>query len=200
MNKILFSRIFLFYYAIKYILFAGKPHNFTFDHAYWSHDPGDPKFVAQNMVFEDLGQDVVKNAFGGYNVCVFAYGQTGSGKTYTMMGSENDRFVRNLDFKGNVHRSYTIYIYIQMDYIHENKGTVDVISNDPHLEWYVRFTTVPFIIIMSNNEEDIFLLYTGNFLHCPYSVKPRKSLVYRNHFFKNILFFVRKKVISFILD
>ena len=40
----------------------------------------------------DLGQDVVKNAFDGYNVCVFAYGQTGSGKTYTMMGSENDRF------------------------------------------------------------------------------------------------------------
>ena len=39
----------------------------------------------------DLGQDVVKNAFDGYNVCVFAYGQTGSGKTYTMMGSENDR-------------------------------------------------------------------------------------------------------------
>ena len=36
-------------------------------------------------------QDVVKNAFDGYNVCVFAYGQTGSGKTYTMMGSEHDR-------------------------------------------------------------------------------------------------------------
>ena len=29
-------------------------------------------------------QDVVKNAFDGYNVCVFAYGQTGSGKTYTV--------------------------------------------------------------------------------------------------------------------
>lgn len=33
----------------------------------------------------------MKNAFDGYNVCVFAYGQTGSGKTYTMMGSEHDR-------------------------------------------------------------------------------------------------------------
>jgi len=68
-----------------------KPHNFAFDHAYWSHDPGDKNFVAQDMVFTDLGQDVVKNAFDGYNVCVFAYGQTGSGKTYTMMGSESDR-------------------------------------------------------------------------------------------------------------
>ena len=27
---------------------------------------------------------MVKNAFDGYNVCVFAYGQTGSGKTFTM--------------------------------------------------------------------------------------------------------------------
>eukprot|EP00092_Neocalanus_flemingeri_P022935 GFUD01024866.1.p1 GENE.GFUD01024866.1~~GFUD01024866.1.p1 ORF type:complete len:1003 (-),score=283.83 GFUD01024866.1:228-3236(-) len=68
-----------------------KPHNFAFDHAYWSHDPGDKQFVAQDKVFTDLGQDVVKNAFDGYNVCVFAYGQTGSGKTYTMMGSESDR-------------------------------------------------------------------------------------------------------------
>jgi len=68
-----------------------KPHNFAFDHAYWSHDPGDKAFVAQDQVFTDLGQDVVQNAFDGYNVCVFAYGQTGSGKTYTMMGSESDR-------------------------------------------------------------------------------------------------------------
>jgi len=68
-----------------------KPHNFAFDHAYWSHDPGDKQFVAQDTVFTDLGEDVVKNAFAGYNVCVFAYGQTGSGKTYTMMGSEADR-------------------------------------------------------------------------------------------------------------
>jgi len=68
-----------------------KPHNFTFDHAYWSHDPGDKMFVAQDRVFTDLGQDVVQNAFDGYNVCVFAYGQTGSGKTYTMMGSDSDR-------------------------------------------------------------------------------------------------------------
>ena len=73
--------------------YLGKPHNFTFDHAYWSHDPGDRSFVPQDQVFMDLGQDVVKNAFDGYNVCVFAYGQTGSGKTYTMMGSENDRWI-----------------------------------------------------------------------------------------------------------
>ena len=111
-----------YFITIKYIWFTGKPHNFTFDHAYWSHDPGDPKFVAQNMVFEDLGQDVVKNAFGGYNVCVFAYGQTGSGKTYTMMGSENDRFVRNLDFKGNV-KDYFFVFTVATQYTYTYKWT-----------------------------------------------------------------------------
>ena len=57
-----------------------KPHNFTFDHAYWSHDPGDNHFVTQDKVFTDLGEDVVEQAFAGYNMCVFAYGQTGSGE------------------------------------------------------------------------------------------------------------------------
>ena len=75
----------------NYFIFSGKSHNFTFDHSYWSHDPKDRQFVGQETVFNDLGQDVVTNAFDGYNVCVFAYGQTGSGKTFTMMGCESDR-------------------------------------------------------------------------------------------------------------
>ena len=40
------------------------------------------------QVFSSLGEDMIKSAFEGYNVCVFAYGQTGSGKTHTMMGSQ----------------------------------------------------------------------------------------------------------------
>lgn len=40
------------------------------------------------QVFRDLGSDVLKAAFEGYNACVFAYGQTGSGKSYTMMGNQ----------------------------------------------------------------------------------------------------------------
>ena len=70
---------------------AAKGHKFSFDYAYSSHDPGDPGFVNQERVYDDLGMDVVDNAFSGYNACVFAYGQTGSGKTYTMMGTEEDR-------------------------------------------------------------------------------------------------------------
>lgn len=44
-------------------------------------------------MFEDVGVDVVQNAFSGYNACIFAYGQTGSGKSYTMMGSPENQGV-----------------------------------------------------------------------------------------------------------
>lgn len=46
--------------------------------------------VSCHQVYNDLGTDVVKSAFEGYNSCIFAYGQTGSGKTYTMMGHGGD--------------------------------------------------------------------------------------------------------------
>ena len=42
-------------------------------------------------MFKDLGTDVLKAAFEGYNACIFAYGQTGSGKTYSMMGSPDNQ-------------------------------------------------------------------------------------------------------------
>ncbi|KAL1430845.1 hypothetical protein MTO96_014705 [Rhipicephalus appendiculatus] len=63
---------------------------FTFDYSYWSVHPSDAHFVTQEQVFNDLGQEVVDNAFEGYNACIFAYGQTGSGKTFTMMGSSDN--------------------------------------------------------------------------------------------------------------
>ncbi|XP_066142639.1 kinesin-like protein Klp98A isoform X2 [Euwallacea fornicatus] len=64
---------------------------FTFDHSYWSHDDQSETFASQEMVYEDLGTEVVACAFEGYNACVFAYGQTGSGKTFTMMGSPDNQ-------------------------------------------------------------------------------------------------------------
>uniref|UniRef100_A0A8C9WR85 Kinesin family member 13B n=1 Tax=Scleropages formosus TaxID=113540 RepID=A0A8C9WR85_SCLFO len=45
------------------------------------------KFAGQEVVFHCLGENLLHNAFQGYNACIFAYGQTGSGKSYTMMGS-----------------------------------------------------------------------------------------------------------------
>lgn len=64
---------------------------FSFDHSYWSFHSEHPNYTSQEQIYYDLGQDVVDNAFDGYNSCVFAYGQTGSGKTFTMMGTPQDQ-------------------------------------------------------------------------------------------------------------
>ncbi|NXP47596.1 KI16B protein, partial [Heliornis fulica] len=67
-----------------------RTKTFTYDFSYFSADSKSPSFVCQEMVFKNLGTDVLKSAFEGYNACVFAYGQTGSGKSYTMMGNTGD--------------------------------------------------------------------------------------------------------------
>ncbi|NWR61125.1 KI16B protein, partial [Bucorvus abyssinicus] len=67
-----------------------RTKTFTYDFSYFSADSKNPSFVCQEMVFKNLGTDVLKSAFEGYNACVFAYGQTGSGKSYTMMGNAGD--------------------------------------------------------------------------------------------------------------
>ncbi|XP_058496217.1 kinesin-like protein KIF16B isoform X1 [Solea solea] len=67
-----------------------RTKTFTYDFSYDSSDSHSSKFVSQEKVFRDLGVDVLKAAFEGYNACVFAYGQTGSGKSYTMMGNPGD--------------------------------------------------------------------------------------------------------------
>ncbi|KAM6181716.1 stAR-related lipid transfer protein 9 [Erethizon dorsatum] len=60
---------------------------FSFDYCYWSVNPEDPQYASQDVVFQDLGTEVLSGAAKGYNICLFAYGQTGSGKTYTMLGT-----------------------------------------------------------------------------------------------------------------
>nr|XP_032815549.1 kinesin-like protein KIF13A isoform X2 [Petromyzon marinus] len=61
---------------------------FRFDYCFWSIDETNKeKFSGQDVVFQCLGEDLLDNAFDGYNACIFAYGQTGSGKSYTMMGT-----------------------------------------------------------------------------------------------------------------
>ncbi|CAJ1052893.1 kinesin-like protein KIF16B isoform X7 [Xyrichtys novacula] len=67
-----------------------RTKTFTYDFSYDSTDSKSATFVSQEKVFKDLGSDVLKAAFEGYNACVFAYGQTGSGKSYTMMGNPGD--------------------------------------------------------------------------------------------------------------
>uniref|UniRef100_A0A096MHV9 Kinesin motor domain-containing protein n=1 Tax=Poecilia formosa TaxID=48698 RepID=A0A096MHV9_POEFO len=64
---------------------------FSYDYCFDSVDADSPTFSSQEKIFKDLGSDVLKAAFDGYNACVFAYGQTGSGKSYTMMGNKVDK-------------------------------------------------------------------------------------------------------------
>jgi len=79
---------------------TGVKKKFTFDYSYWSHDGfvTDPetkmfvkdqpnsKYASQVLVFNDLGIEVLDNAFDGFHTCLFAYGQTGSGKSYSIFG------------------------------------------------------------------------------------------------------------------
>lgn len=67
-----------------------RAKTFTYDFSYDSSDGKNGSFVSQEKVFKDLGTDVLKAAFEGYNACIFAYGQTGSGKSHTMMGMPGD--------------------------------------------------------------------------------------------------------------
>merc|ERR1719340_508826 len=52
------------------------------------HHPDGEDLNKIPKVFTSVGEDILDNAFKGYNACIFAYGQTGSGKSYTMMGSQ----------------------------------------------------------------------------------------------------------------
>ncbi|XP_036410442.1 kinesin-like protein KIF1A isoform X6 [Megalops cyprinoides] len=63
--------------------------SFNFDFSYWSHtSPEDINYASQQIVYRDIGEEMLLHAFEGYNVCIFAYGQTGAGKSYTMMGRQ----------------------------------------------------------------------------------------------------------------
>lgn len=82
---------------------TGEVKKFSFDYSYWSHDgfdelpngvlvaqPGS-NYADQDRVFNDMGVEVLDNAFEGYHTCLFAYGQTGSGKSYSIFGYGENR-------------------------------------------------------------------------------------------------------------
>lgn len=75
---------------------APEPRTFNFDHSFWSHDPADPHFADQAMVYKAIGSVVMADALEGYHSCVFAYGQTGAGKSFSMMGGADQGEQRGL--------------------------------------------------------------------------------------------------------
>ncbi|CAF0777272.1 unnamed protein product, partial [Didymodactylos carnosus] len=67
------------------------PKTFSYDFCFDSMYANSSNYASQEHIFQTLGEEIIQNAFEGYNACVFAYGQTGSGKSFTMMGTHNDR-------------------------------------------------------------------------------------------------------------
>lgn len=67
-------------------------NKFSFDYCFDAacSDTSQPFAGNQQQVFDNLGLEVLTNAWNGYNASLFAYGQTGSGKSYSMMGSDAD--------------------------------------------------------------------------------------------------------------
>jgi kinesin family protein 1 len=45
---------------------------FTFDRSYWSGNKLDDHYADQELVYNDLGRELLDHAFDGYNCCIFA--------------------------------------------------------------------------------------------------------------------------------
>ena len=61
---------------------SGEKTTFTFDYIFDTTDLSKPTHADQKTVFASLGVDILRNAWDGYNACLFAYGQTGAGKSW----------------------------------------------------------------------------------------------------------------------
>lgn len=82
---------------LKDLTDEAKDRSFTFDFSFWSHNEfaedengffvaTSDKYADQRTVFDQVGREVLDNAWEGYHTCLFAYGQTGAGKSYSMVG------------------------------------------------------------------------------------------------------------------
>jgi chromosomal replication initiation ATPase DnaA len=59
-----------------------EEHNFIFDNVFDEN-------TTNKVLYTEVVQPLVLQAFKGVKITCFAYGQTGSGKTFTMMGAPN---------------------------------------------------------------------------------------------------------------
>ena len=71
-----------------------KTKSFTYDYIYQSD-------TTQENIFESIGKQVIKNAYNGYNSCVFAYGQTGCFAKGTSILLHNGKYINVEDIKLN---------------------------------------------------------------------------------------------------
>jgi hypothetical protein len=103
----------------------------------------------QEDIYKDIGNNVINNAFKGYNCCVFAYGLTGSGKTFSMMGSKEEpgiipRICQDLFNKQNSHNDMDkgeceISYRIELSYLEiYSEKVIDLMGNNNDKSLKVR--------------------------------------------------------------
>ncbi|RKP07746.1 hypothetical protein THASP1DRAFT_5696, partial [Thamnocephalis sphaerospora] len=148
---------------------------FAYDHSYWSFDPSAPNYATQEIVYNDLGRELLDHAFEGYNTCIFAYGQTGAGKSYSMVGYGEEKGIIPLtceglfqridsqtssDLKLNVEVSYMeIYCERVRDLLNpKNKNNLRV-REHPSLGPYVEDLSK---LVVNSYDEIVSLMDEGN--------------------------------------
>lgn len=67
------------------VLNNSEPFANTYDIDFTTQRPN------QELIFDEIGRDMIESAFQGFNCTVLAYGQTGSGKTHTMVGEKTHK-------------------------------------------------------------------------------------------------------------
>ncbi|CAI5756063.1 unnamed protein product [Candida verbasci] len=58
----------------------------------------------QSLIYQNIGQPLLRDFLNGMNVTILAYGQTGTGKTYTMCGIDKDCDPNNNELAGIIPR------------------------------------------------------------------------------------------------
>lgn len=93
--------------------------------------------TSQDVIYNKIGPNLIKNALNGYNSTVFCYGQTSSGKTYTMSGGKQwkergliPRFL--LDLFQNIKSLENTYFYeIYISYLEiYNENAYDLLDTN----------------------------------------------------------------------
>ncbi|PVV02637.1 hypothetical protein BB560_002903 [Smittium megazygosporum] len=165
---------------------ADSSRQFYFDHIFFPQKSISAQ-EQQQLIYDSVGNKLLKHALEGYNICIFAYGQTGSGKTYTMSGTEENpglipRLCNDLFFQ--LHQLHSVDIsskalhpkpgrlnyHIQISYYQiYNEKVYDLLSTNNSLALRVREhpTMGPYIegltyIPVSSFSEISSLLLAGN--------------------------------------
>ena len=65
--------------------------DFQFNNCFWSHDNSKGGIFSNKDLMKVVGEEILGNAYSGFNATIFAYGQTGAGKSYSIEGCPSDR-------------------------------------------------------------------------------------------------------------